>query len=788
MTHARKYIFIPPITVLLLVFLCFPVPAFTQEADSLPIPLFIDEIYSGEIGVTILSDESVQIRPSELISYLQDLMSDEAIETAVKIFPESGWLNLTEMGGLGVRILFKFEDLTMHITIPAHLQRETVVSFRGSTKEPAGEYVEQSDFSAFMNLNLWNKFTYETLSYDFSATPEIGLNIFNWVIEARGGIRTNGDLLFWDYARLVKDFKSAGYRLEVGDLTLPVTDLSGASKLLGASFRKNQVLAADTDARQLYAREIFIREPSKVEIYMNDRKIREKDYPSGNYIFQDFPLSRGINRISIRWEDSEGAHEEDIVIPYDSSLLDAGETDLGIAAGLPDRQIILPTFSSYQYLGITDRFTFGITESFDIDTLELAIHPDFLLSTGIGNFNLVPIWGMSFSGGQKIDASLSYQMLKPGQNSYLNFGGSIAYTYNSITNAELPPSLLSVEGYYNFYFGDGFSFTPEASWGWKFDESRNLIRAKVILKKSIRGGSALSANIGVDYDRELSFSATISYSSSFPDQKQNIYIIENLETQKLSAFWNRYSSDDNDFSLNASTELPMSLDEKLSLGFSGGYNHSLFSLDCGHDFDAIINTGATNNSTYLRANSGIAYAEGNFLLTKAVTDSFIIIAPGEQFMEQTLKVNPSLSESDLEIKGKPGIMSNIHSFKTCKVYIEPEELPLGMDAAGMKYLAYPSYKSAFVVTPHAEIRVFAGGFIKDSDGFPVDTVLGSLTGKNTSERVDFFTDDNGYFEAYNLLNDIYILKLNGTDQSVEIDLSAAEGGFFDAETITLPEG
>ena len=736
--------------------------------------------------MTILPDETVQVRPSELIAYLEELMSADAIETARLIFPDTGWLNLTEMGGLGVRILFKFEDLTIHITIPAHLRRETTVSLAGKRAEIVGVQVAQSNFSAFLNLELWNSLTYETLDYAFSATPELGLNIFSWVVEAKGGIQTTGDLFFWDYARLVKDFNSLGFRLEAGDLTMPVYDLGGVSRLLGASFTKNYDLISQDDSATSYAKEIFIREPSKVEIYLNDRKIREKDYQSGSYIFKDFPLSRGVNRITLKWEDSDGPHEETMIIPFENSLLAEGEFDLGIAAGLPDRTIALPAVTSYQYVGITETFTFGITESFNADSLELSIHPDFLLSTNFGNFNLVPIWGMNFNGGQKVDASLGYQLLKPGLESYMNFGTTISYNYDSI-NSDPALSMLTVNGYYNFVFGDGFSLTPEATWGFRLDESRHTINAKAILKKSIRGGSALAANLGVDYNEELSFTATISYSASFPDLNQNLYLLENLETQRLSAFWNRYSSDEDGLSLNATTELPMQLDDKLSLGFSGGYERPVFNISGGHDFDIIIESSEIHNVTNLRASSGIVYADGYFMLTKPVTDSFIIVAPGEEFNEQTLRVNPTSGGSDLELKGGAGIISNINSYTTHKVYVEPEELAPGMDDAGMKYLATPSYKSAVVVVPRAEIRIFTGGFIKYEGDGPIEAALGRLTGKTTEESVDFFTDENGYFEAYGLPPDEYTLQLNGFDQIKTINLTGIESGFYDAGTITFTE-
>ena len=775
---------------LLLIISIFAVSAgnflYSQDSDTIPVPLYIDKTYTGEISVIILPDESVQIRPSELIAYLEDLMTEDALNTARTIFPETGWLDLTDMAGLGVRIIFSFEDLTIRVTIPAHLRRETTVSLKSSGPTPEGTYLEQANFSAFMNLELWNRFTYESGTYDFSATPEIGLNIFDWVVEARGSFRTT-DIFYWDYSRLVKDFGSIGYRLEVGDLTVPVTGLTGVSRLLGASFRKNYSLSNAPEGTSAYSIEFFLREPSKVEIYMNDRKIRENDYQSGSYIFKDFPCSRGINRISIRWEDSEGPHEESLVIPFEGKLLRPGDFDLGIAIGLPDRKIVLPAFTSYQYLGITDNLTFGLGESFNIDTLELSIHPDFLLATNIGSFNLVPIWSINFNGGQNADVSFGYQMLKPGIDHYLNFGANLSYDYNSIAYPEVPLSLLSLDGYFNFNFGSGFGFSPKVLWGWRFDENRQIMNTEAILKKSIRGGSAITASVGLEYNEELSFSATISYSSSFPDANQNLYIQEDLVTQRLSAFWTKYKTDESNLAFNASTELPMQLDDKLSFSFSSGWDHPLFGINGGHNFNTIIDTSTFNNSTFLSANSSLVFAEGHFMITKKVNDSFVIVAPGPEFSEQTLRVNPRTGGSDLEISGSPGVMSNLSSFSVRKLWIEPEELPLGMDASGMKYLVLPSYKSAFVVTPKADVRFYIGGFLTDPEGNMIEASLGRLTGKNNGESVDFFTDDTGYFEAYGLSPDEYQLQLNGFERTVSIDLKGSEGGYYDAGTLIIPE-
>jgi len=137
---------------------------------------------------------------------------------------------------------------------------------------------------------------------------------------------------------------------------------------------------------------------------------------------------------------------------------------------------------------------------------------------------------------------------------------------------------------------------------YSLNSGRHFIGAKTIFKKSIRGGSAVVANIGVSYDQELEFSVSLSYSSAFPELNQNLYIIQNLENQKLSAFWNKYpAQDESDFSLNASAELPILLDEKLSFGLQGGYVHPLFDVSLSHNFSTVLDNGDLYNATTLRA-------------------------------------------------------------------------------------------------------------------------------------------------------------------------------------------
>ncbi len=767
----------------------FPCPFLgAQDADTVPVPLYIDDIYAGEISAAILPDESVQLRPSELIAYLRDLLSEETIQTAEMIFPAEGWLNLTDMGGLGVRIVFKFEDLTLHVYIPAHLRRENVISLTGKEVAPAGKEITKQDFSAFFNLGLWSRIIYETITFDYSVTPELGMNIYDWIAEVRGGVRSGSEPFFLDYARVIHDFSALSYTLEIGDVSWPVTGLTGISNITGASFRRNTRIDPDYDDSLPYTKEIFLREPSRVEIYLNDIKIKEADYQSGTYIFNDFQLSRGINRISIKWQDSEGPHTEEMIIPYENSLLKTGELDMGISAGIPDRNIVLPVVSSHQYAGLTDSLTMGLTEGYNSDNSEISIAADFLYSTNFGTFRLYPEWGMIFGGGMKTAVELGYQYLNTGNDYYWNFGTTTGYRTDAILYAPETVSSFYSDNYTTLLFPGGFSLTPRFFWEYRIEEAKNVFKLRGSFKKSIRGGSSISATVGVEWDEGPAFSGTVSFSSSFPEVNQNLYLLENLDTQKLSAYWNKYASDAaSDYTLNVSAEIPIELDERLSLGARAGYIHSLFNGYVSHDFDTIIAAEETSNSTSISAESGIVYTGGYLALTAPVRDSFIIIAPSEQFRDNILDVNPGTS-SNITVSDSPGVLSGINSYSVNKINIEAQELIPGMDDRNMMYHFTPSYKSGAVIYPEIVIRVYTGGYITDEEGTALGMKPGILTAE-TSEgephTVEFFTDKKGYFEAYNLEPGRYILKLAGFENTQTIEIKESETGYFDSGTIVI---
>jgi hypothetical protein len=105
----------------------------------------------------------------------------------------------------------------------------------------------------------------------------------------------------------------------------------------------------------------------------------------------------------------------------------------------------------------------------------------------------------------------------------------------------------------------------------------------------------------------------------------------------------------------------------------------------------------------------------------------------------------------------------------------------------MKYLVSPQYKSGTVVIPRAETRIYIGGSIEDPEGHPIETAFGRLTGKTGGESVDFFTDADGYFEAYNLTADIYTMKIAGHKISIEVNLTGVESGFHEAGSLIIPE-
>jgi hypothetical protein len=741
---------------LLAILLSAPLPA--QDAfDEVPVPVFLDSNYRGELTALIDADGTVFVEPGSLVSLVQATLSDDVLSRAAELFRTDDPVRLREFSALGISVEFDMERLAVVVEIPPLARRTRTLSLAGVQTPPSGSYVGPSELSVIANLDLWTRLVYEDVLFEVSATPEIAVRASGIVVEVQGGVRTGDDPFFLNHLRLVWDVPEIGYRVEAGDLTWRNTELDSVSRITGLSLSREYLLSEPQRLTNRVLDRFFLAEQATIEVYVNESRLQRRQLAAGNYELSGVPLGDGVNTLVVVWRENETRLVE-LVIPYDSELLVPGELDAGVAVGVANRDVFRPVMVAYQSYGVSPEFTVGARQGFEPLNLQIDFGLRATLATVAGTFLLEPDIGIGPDDRLVIDVPLRYSYLNSTPSSYLSFGLTAGYrsAFGSAGGAASQIALAS--GYMNVALPDGFSVTPRVSYEYGLHDGSHLVDTRATLRRSIRGGSAVSGDIGFSWDGDPRFYATVTFSAAFPDAQQNLFLQQNLESQEFSAYWARYTdSDDPGVNYSLSTRVPIDLAQNATLSGQIGYGNRLFEGSLAHGVSGVVATGSFRNATSIALQSGIVFTEGVFAVTRPVLGSFALVVPGSDLSADGL----SVEHSGQEVQGLSGgvaVLPGLGNYSPAGVSVSGGSVLFGMEEGDLTYAVHPAYRSGSLIIAQPEPSVYVAGTLVDGDDDAVPLVVGTYTDES-GEATSFFTDEEGAFELYGLTPGRYEIRL-----------------------------
>ena len=730
-----------------------------STSDTLPVPVFLDSQYVADTTITIVNDEDVLVLPNELVQLLSGFLSDRVLADADGLFLDDAVVRPAALDPLGISIRFDWEQLALIAEIPPLARRPQTLSLSSSRPAPTGVAVAPAPFSLIANFDLWSRYTYENVLFETSFTPDVAASIYGAVVEVRGGVRTGDAPFFLDHARASWDFPGIGYRIQGGDLVDTQTGITGVSRLTGISFFREDSIGMESDPVRGVLDRFFLAQDATVAVYVNESRLQRRNLGAGNYELSNVPLGDGINTILVEWEDTEERLVE-LVVPYDSELLAHRELDAGVSLAIANLEFVRPVLIGYQAYGLTPQLTVGARQGLEMLDLQVDAGVFGTLATRFGTFILEPVLGFGPASRMLVDIPLRYSFLNSSPSAYLSFGLSGAYQFVRAEDGLGSTQTISTGGYVNFALPDGFSVTPRVSYIYTAPDALHSIEGRAALRKSLRGGSSVSADIGLRWENELSFLARVTYSASFPDAQQNLFLQQDLESQEFTAYWSRYAgqqAQDIDYGLSA--KVPVDFAEVINLSGQVGYLSPWFRGSLSHGFTGIIEEEDLRNSTSLSLQSAIVLAEDAFAISRPVSDSFTIVVPGETLSDLPVLVSRSGARADLTLNGSSGVMPDLSAYSPVAVRIEPETILLGLEESDLVYVVSPTYRSGTVIRAEPKRNIYAGGILLDEDEEPVAYELGRYE-SDTGDTGEFFTDEGGYFEMYGLEPGEYSLELS----------------------------
>lgn len=779
-----------PTTIVL--FLLFrAVTAFAEsspDATTIPVPLVVNGRRADEIPVLIVTDadftEHVSVIPSELASSLPELVPSAA---SSPLLASEEWTPLEAFDEIGLAVGFDWDELLLRVTVPARLLEAVELPLSGRrTTAPRGVEVSQADVSGIMNLEGSVRYTYEQNRVDYRVTPDVAINLYRAVIELRGGVRSSAPIAFLDHARLTWDVPEFHIRLQAGDLRYRETQLTGVTRITGVSFATEESLGDAMIGGGGVELPVVIPETGSVVVTRNGSQVVRRTLDPGNYLLTALPLVQGINEITVTWPGPDGPTTVDLLVPHDAQLVRPGRLDAGLAVGIANRDVLDPMATVSAAYGFAQPLTLGARFGSAFLRSEFDAGVSAVLATAAGAFRVAGDVGIGPNGRLAVDVPVGYRFVDSRVDRFSSIGATAGVGYAlEPSGEELAEAVrFSASGYVGLAFRDGFSVTPRLSYSVRSaggtaagDGTREVTHdARFVagLRKSVRGGSSVSANLGLSYRDELTFLASVSYSASFPEVRQNLYLQQDLTAGKASLFWSRYAGDGpRDLSWSASAQVPVDRSDLFTVGAQAGYRGPALRGSISHGLSGVLDDEEYRNVTSLSLASALLFADGVFAVSTPVSDSFVLVT-GDPASAVPIGLMRPGGFRDEPLAERPLVFGGVRSYAPFQVQAEPLDIVLGAEDRELSYHVQPSYRSGTVVRIGVERNVYVGGVLLDGAERAVGFALGSWERRADSERRDdreqgesaerrgeFFTDADGYFEIYNLAPGTYLLRLAG---------------------------
>ncbi len=750
---------------LLLIFLGGPSLAAQNGETEISLPLIVDGREISEISTRITAEEELLLDPFELYERIESRL-EPGYETRLASFEAGAFVGIEDLRALGLDIAFDLEELAVLVSIPPELRRVELISFRSRPQELRGTDVYPARFSAILNLGTGLRYSYAPDSLTASATLEPAVNVYGVAVESRGSVQTGVQPFDFDYARATYDLPELGYRIQGGDLPWRETNLAGVTGIAGMSLARLSMFRERTPGDRILVDNIFLPRDGELLIYLNDRLVRRSVVSAGTYRLNGLGLASGINTIRVVWDGEDGRQEVELVVPSDSRLLGSGEFEAGLALGIANRDIERPVVSAYERIGVGDYVTLGLRQGIEAIDFQLDLGFEAIAATRFGAFSLDADIGTGPGERLLISLPLRYTYHDPRLPTFRNIDLTAGWERLVNEAGEPEREQISADASASLALGSGLSLSPRLAYSYELVESRQRVDGRMSLRTSAGSGTSVRVDTGIGYDEDISFVASVTVSSAFPEQRQNLFLQQNVVTQEFAGFWTRYADESVDpYDFNAALQVPIDTERVATVSAGAGYRNPAVQASLGHSVNFVPAGGDMRNTSSFGLQTGAVYAGGAFALTRPVGDSFVIISTADHVSDSTFRIERGGGpERDLLIQDESVFYGGVRSHTAQQIDFAMDEFDPSIDTDELSYVIRPTYRSGIHLIVDPIRRVQARGVLLDASGEPVALTVGSASeglesGGDTSEQeaaeLSFFTDETGYFELYDLLPGSY---------------------------------
>ncbi len=765
-------------------------------------------------------DSYVQAAP--VLAILKNLVPDEKLK-AMETASMHGFLELKDGAKGGVNMTFDGRLVAVVVTIPSENKREQSLRARRDFDTSNKIITPPSDVSAYMNFFAAQDYVDSGLpSQDegrqpFRMSMDGALNMKSWVLENSSDYIENDPANPFQRGdtRLVHDFPDDMVRTAVGDLSYPVEGFQSFQPMLGLTVARNFDLQPYRVSEPTGQTSFFLNSPSKVDIYVNDRKVQTLQLNSGPYNITDFPVVNGSNNVKLVITDATGRVEvRNVDIVSDNNLLAAGlhkfAYNIGFTSATVNRErqydFGQPVLSVFHRYGLTDSLTLGANAQ--ADQKQQMGGSDVTVGTKWGILRADFAGSHVQDGGEGVAWQTQYQIVDQGRT--LDDGTFIG-TKNFTLLADYRSEHFAPLGLLLPQNTSAYDLTARYSYQWSqtvnlgigggYDIGRdgqgNDWNATASFDKQLAGGFHVNLNVGKQQSEGYGMFVNLTWTPS--DSRNSVNASYDSFSNTARTEWN-YAQEGRADSMSASAGVVRTPDRYDGTGDVTYYGErGEATLD--HDIvTPFSNTNGSSNMlesrSELRLASAMVFGGGHVALSRPVSNSFAIFAPDPSIEDYPIGVNPQGRHADEDRTYEastgtfgPAVLPDLTPYLYRTVRVDASKLPPGYDAGPGTYTFYPAYRSGTFVRLGSDTNVLLDGILQYKDGKPVALQAGSisLAGQPDDAPETFFTNRAGRFRIEKLKPGQYVMQLYSFP-GVALPVTIQEGaaGPTQAGLLTLP--
>lgn len=733
-----------------------------------------------------------------------------------------------------VKISFDEGKLEIRVQVPPELRSTKTSSLFKINSDSLEDATDKpSAVSSFININMSQNFRSDATELEngreaLTGQFDSGTRLGPVVIDARGRytekrkeIPSQYPEFVRDDVRAIVDFEKKALRTQVGDVAYPVTGFQVYRPMAGAAIFSQYSLQPSYLTHPSGSYELFLDQPSKVSVFVNERLVQVLSLPAGRHSLRDFPFASGLNDLRLEITDPTGRTESRNFSYFsNNTLLKPGLSEISYAYGSPWRDVLgereydssRSTISAYHRLGVTQSFTVGA--NVQRDPAQMVAGAEALVSTGIGFFSLEP----AYSSGTDLEAGYAGKLRYINQtylgkerrnrffalelnhySEYFTEFGTIRTTKNPIAGKAIATHsrALSDKSSLNFSLSYQLSRTPSDDMAKSFGFGVGLNRR---WDRSISTSVNLQHRQNVAGDEKLSLMVYLVW--SIPSERQSVSVAHDTGAQSSRADWN-YQPVSGAEGLGAQANLTDKETER-SYGGMLDYTANRARMNVSHQVvlpetkedpnQAVPTKTKSYNITGLHLGTALVFAGGHFALSRPVTDSFAMLVPLANLRGQNVRVNPQQNGSYIAQTDwlGPAVHPEIPSHSLTGLAIDTKTLKPGTAVPRDNFSVKPPYHSGYAIEIGSDAAVYLNTKLVNPDGTPAAMVAGQAYYlKDTSkEPVTIFTNRDGLLRSEGFRPGRYRLEITegGSYSPVEFEIPESAGAEFKLDAITLKAG